>query len=368
MKNFSYPSYMPATNQIAFRNMRPELVSFFDSLNKKGVISLEKKRGGAELVLNKTHLTEQEKDIIKNFESSAPALLELFLTCKQIEEGIKILKLDQLTAESLQHTILNLAFEEYRQPFPTITVVVPSTYFQDRVIPCMQVGQPLFDGSTRVFPSHHVPLELTVNFQDDMLSFGTYFSSGQSASFFVNPDDKSITLNEAVENAFALYETDSTREELDAVKDLTNIALNGLLLLEVEGYERLGPENKEKFEELRKYIKHAESNKRRGKRIDQEKLERSKRELKATPILYSFDRNVKVYTRETTNTTKTGALGTSKGPHWRRSHWHRFRVGPRTGEVKYVVKRVPSVLVNGHLFAGHMTDAKTTYEVKRQEG
>jgi hypothetical protein len=304
-------------------------------------------------------------------------MIELFLTCGLVMEGPKLLDLSQLDAEALEHTDLSIPFDAYEQPFPTMVVTLPPTYFQDRSAPCEQAGEAKLSLSNQaygVFPDSHFPLDVTLhhNTEINTILASIYFSSQQTLNLLFSPRSDDGVLGDLIKKGFtkeyifvetALKE-DANEAELNVARAATTIALNAMLTLSGEGMRKVGPEDPERASELQRYIKIAEENKRRQKRIDPERLKNAREELRYMPILYALDQNVVVFDKVTEPRKYVeGEPRWKLEPHWRRGHWQHYWCKVE-GEMKRVKKRKKPQFVNFHLYKGAMADACVTYSFK----
>ncbi len=267
---------------------------------------------------------------------------ESYVMSRTLAEGPKVFAFsDALTCEALENFDLSVATTDYLQPFPSVVIELPTDYTRKRVVP--------FEQGT------HAPDFLIVRHEPEAgcVLITMHLTSHQVLTRLLKLDS-TLTLEEMWQKAERIWASKDTSgmtpEEIVLGNALSKLALNVCLMATAYGIRCLGPVNPSHYERLKRQAKVA---RKRG-RDQQEKAEM---ELRMTPVRYAFAQEATLYRREPgevrTEGNETG--GWTVSPHWRRGHWRSQACSPGRSERRRVA--IPSVLVNGHLFAGSPADS-----------
>jgi hypothetical protein len=280
------------------------------------------------------------------FKMGASSCIESYVVSRMLSEGPKVFSFDALTCEALENFDLSVSTADYLQPFPTVVIELPQDYTKKRVVP-------FEEGS-------HAPDFMIVRHEPNAgcVLVTMHMTSGQVLTRLLKLD-QTWTLEEMWQKGQRTWgETDSlgmTQEEIVLGNALSKLALNVCLMATAYGVRNLGPANPSHYERLKKHSKVA---RKRGREVEKADLE-----VRLVPMRYAFAQEVTLYRREqTTEHHGNGNGGWTVSPHWRRGHWRFQACGPGRQERRRVA--IPSLLVNGHLFVGAMSDTVATYRVK----
>jgi hypothetical protein len=270
---------------------------------------------------------------------------EMFMLTQFVGAGPIVFSLDQRNLEACEHTWLNLHFQDYSQPFPTIVIDLPFDYHQKKLIACKQAGEvsPVGDG---IYPDKHYPDFIILHHNPDkkLILMALIFSSQQvySLGIWAATDADLIESRLAVSVKYPSREDTlpASPEEEELAESCFRLAMNAALFFMRFGYKEKGARNTPHHDRCVRRLALAK----KGKGKDRAQAER---ELRLCPIIYEFKEPVKLY-REEKSITKEG--GYQVRPHWRRGHQHGYWCGPGRGQ--WVVKTLLPVLVNQHLLTG----------------
>jgi len=255
--------------------------------------------------------------------------IDAFLDAELFGRGIKVFRPTAMQALMSLHTTLNIEFDDYNQPFPTVVIELPEEASKQLV---------LSNGNT-------VDTVILQHFKEERLIF---FNAIDSESDKINsvwlPRDGQTLEDYIVERLEGNFELLG-----EAFVKAVKIALNYCLLLDEFGTKRVGPQNPSHYDRLQR-----RSKKKTGHEKDAEL------ELKMHPIVYTIDQTPVLYTRKVVTDKEAKDTGEQVHPHLRRGHYCNQPYGPN-GSLRKRIRR-PPVFVNSHLFLGNMTDVKVTYK------
>jgi len=282
------------------------------------------------------------------FTMGASSCTESLVMSRTLAEGPKVFTFsDALTCEALENFDLNLSTGDYLQPFPSVVIELPADYTRKRVVP-------FEEGS-------HAPDFLIVRHEPEAgcVLVTMHLTSHQVLTRLLKLDP-AWTLEEMWAKGARTWEAKDTLgmtpEETVLGSVLTKMALNVCLMATAYGVKCIGPANPSHYERLKRYAKLA---RKQGRDV-----EKAEMEVQIMPVQYAFAQEVTLYHREA-NEVRTQANGTggwTVSPHWRRGHWRAQPCGAGRSERRRVA--IPSVLVNGHLFLGSMSETVATYRVR----
>jgi hypothetical protein len=281
------------------------------------------------------------------FSLGASACVESFVMSRTLAEGPKIFAFsDTLTCEALENFDLSLSTADYMQPFPSVVIELPTDYTEKR-------GVPFAEGT-------HAPDFVIVRHEPDAgcVLVIMHLTSHQVMTRLLKLDP-AWTVEEMWEKGARTWDAqdslDMTAEEKALGSALTKLALNVCLMATAYGVRCLGPANPSHHDRLKRYAKLA---RKRGR----EQQEKAELEVRMLPIRYAFAQEITLYRREpAAEPSQAGTGGWTVSPHWRRGHWRSQACGPGRQQRRRMA--IPSVLVNGHLFAGSPADTMATYRV-----
>lgn len=270
------------------------------------------------------------------------ACIECKITESLITEGPKLFRPSADNLEALENMKMTIPFSEYVQPFPTIVIEFPDQYQKKLLAPN---PIPNYDLGLGIGPEHQVGfVALSLYKEKEVLLCGTYFTSGQVFSTQMWSEYPSETIEDMIEyiNKLETHEKSLPIDKLELEISWRAIraAMNAVLVMDEVGIKKCGYDNPSHVARLERSIK-------KGKYAEQ-----SKRELKLTPVVYSFDQNVKFYSKASPHSE--GHTGITLRPHWRTGFWKMQPHGPENSLRKRI--RINAVLVNAHFFGGKAAD------------
>lgn len=268
-------------------------------------------------------------------------LINFFAASRALANGQKLLRPTYEQCSALEQIELNIAFDDYQQPFPALFVELPEQYRRELTerfgiqCPCTAL-------------CHH-------DKPSGYIFCTTVRHEGATGVVVILPPRAGYsTLEEA------LNVSDAEGNNIEQSKLIQRIGLNLCLMLTLTGVRQLGLADPQRIANLRRV---ANGSKRR--------MEEAERQIKqAMPTLITFEQEVSFYIR---NPEEVGAVsdeasftGRKNKPHWRKGFYKMQRFGPGRSQRKLIF--IPPVLVNRHLFSGNMDDTKTVYCGKRTSG
>jgi hypothetical protein len=255
--------------------------------------------------------------------------------------------------EALARVEIRVPLNIYRQPFPTVVVMVPDGVFGEV---SKEFGTPAFTVlrsfvgekyggiiAGRVIGTNNSRLELDYRI--------AWYDEGES---HIESHLKSI--EERSQNFSPLPDCYKLAEGEDsAVEKTKRAAINACLLLSQHAPRLLCPANPQYEAKLKERLK----NKNLAPRVQAENAHA----LKMMPMIYGFHQRIRVVEREDEpdEINPTGSCP-PKTPHWRRGHWRNQTCGEKGRDRKLVF--IPSVLVNEYLLAGSRSDTRVTMTTK----
>jgi len=330
-------------NKIFLPNKR--IFPFFEKLEENKNINIRIGEKGVEMSYNVRGLNLKEASAFLEMVEGKGinALIEFYLEMKIIKYGPKILRLDteigKRNLEAAEQIDLNILVTDYFQPYETMILELPPSYYKTRIAECPQSG------------STHTPSMVVINYNTSLryIIAGVYFDDAQVVTYLIyDPDNEQ---QETIESQL-IHARDGTKvhdfslatskEErvysYYAMKSAMNILIND------QGLIKVGKENQKYVERLKKSKKNS--------------AEYVEREIRTMPDLYEFDQNVRFFTEERSgNGSGEGSGGGwTNRPHWRKGHRRRQHYGPGNKEIKVVT--IKPVLVNADRFRGNMGDTR----------
>lgn len=336
----------------AFRKVIP----YFVEIIEKGAMSLA--RSKTSIYFQYTlppSLSDSAKFILEKTAENQANKIEAYSFGKLLHSGVKLFRPRHEQLEMLEHMSLNIQFEDYVQPFDTLVIEFPESYFKEKRVHCPQAGRKLFDHS---ISSEHEPAYVIVHHE---LTIGCIlitlmFNSNLSIKTAICPEGdtlehyiESFTEKDKFQNTLA-----TTDEEWEVTRACIHSALNYCLLLDEIGCKSNGPENPKLHQRLSHFVSAG------LKRNDPaERRERDRANLLAQPILYELNQNVKLHRTVEECSELSSPTGKILPPHHRRGYYKMQHFG--VGGMSRKRIRISPVFVNKHLFLGKMSDTKVTY-------
>jgi hypothetical protein len=261
-------------------------------------------------------------------------LFNLYCMSKALAGGPKLLRLTGDQCRALEHVNVNVAFNDYQQPFPAVFVEMAFDFRQEVARhfghPCPRYVLCFHDNRTKCV--------LLTSFD---------VSPGVHVHTFLAPR----AVYRHLEDAMMVGETGT---DIDVTRLCVRIAMNACLMLTHLGVRQHGVANRSAVKKLVKASKHKR----------QKKAAFAKGKLAGVPTIIGFSQNIKFSFEEAksplssgdgADSTETG----SKRPHWRRGFFRNQQIGVGRKESKLVF--IAPVFVNKHFFAGDERDTHVTY-------
>jgi hypothetical protein len=318
--------------------------------------------------VNNWRLPDELCDLMSHMvKEGTSALLEMTVQGYALSEGLKVVTLNQLDAEALENTSLNFLVGDYNQPFPTLYVDLPESFFQKHEVDCPQVGE-IYAGES--IPGRHYPHTVgLIHVRTEKFGYiiaAVYFTSHQAFTVLIDASIPDDTIEDVISLAFdpkqMLKNSKFISPEEEAVTlAALRVALNTVLILESEGMRKLGPGNPKYYNRLEENLRKA-----RKRRDPEEKIQKAEQVLLAEPVFYAFDQHVIIYQHEENHTNGDMPhehTGRSLRPHWRSGYHRTQHYGIRNLERKRI--RIPPVLVNKHKFLGRPQDTSVTLDIRK---
>lgn len=289
--------------------------------------------------VNKSNIPEVGTILRLAVTHGMPSVIETFLYSQIFYHGPKVFRPSKLQCEALENVEVNLSFDEYAQPFPTIIVEIPDNY--ERLIPCEQAGEIRLDAEG-LYPMEHRVAFVVLNWNPSrkILAAGGYFTSGQCYTRFFWQRNPGETIENALTESQSLElpgSMSSSNAESVAFAKALQVALNAANMLMIFGH-RTASSNKKYTERCAKHISTQEKAK------NPVKLNNARRELKLIPLLMELREPVITHVEEKENSS---IVGTIIRPHWRKGYWKQQPHGPGNTLRKRIL--IPAVMVNKHL-------------------
>lgn len=239
---------------------------------------------------------------------------------------------------ALSKVEIRVSWREYRQPFETFVVVVPPGVFEG--VAGSDIGAPVaavcrHDAARRIL-SINIPTTRGSELGEDLCS----------PIWWQDSDRRSI------EDDFRSMPdpSDLLAAESDILEVVKRAAVNANLLMTHYGARLIGPANPDHERRLRESLA--------KKTLPSAVRAANESALRAMPVLYSLDQNVRVFAQE----GKAGAVddaGRPVRPHWRRGHWANLACGEGRRERRLHYRA--AVMVHADLFAGDPSKTRVVY-------
>lgn len=265
---------------------------------------------------------------LKRAEDENPVLLfRFYVFSKALADGPKLLRPTTEQCVALEHVDVNVSFEEYELPFPTVLLELPGPY---RSMLTERFGQEC----PEVVAVHH---DRRTGY---IISVCERRAPQPSSINPMSPRRGRRTIEEALR--FSVDEGN----DMDQGKVVQRIALNFGLLMTHYGVRVTGPADP---------VGHAKQL-RNARRANRAKAKRATALLDAKIKIVEFDQDVVVYEGYEDPRSDNEVQGETRRPHWRRGHFRRQPIGHARSERKLVFIR--PILVNAAHFHGDIADTK----------
>lgn len=261
-------------------------------------------------------------------------LCKLFAHSKALAAGPKLLRPTSEQCEALNHVDVNVAFDEYEQPFPVFIMEVPAEFR-------LQLSERFGEVCPRFVTNLHDRRSQYI------FSFCEQGPDGGGTGNIMSPRRYWKTIEEALR--FSIDEGN----DIQLGEVLQRVAVNFGLLLTRFGAKDLGPVDP---------AAHAK-NCRNANRKSKRKADRAKALLAATMNLIDFEQEVVFFENVKTSEPNPDADGAMKRPHWRRGHFRRQPCGEGRKQRKLIF--VKPCFINSAFFHGDHCD--TEYRIHSQQ-
>lgn len=347
----------------------------FRRIGQANAIKIENNPGGDKN--NRLIITVAEqlsKRLPANYSNSY--IFGMFCLSRIFFDGLKVIRLTTAQLEAMEQTNLNIAMEDYHQPFPTMILEYPEDYTEKRMVvnehhsgdaygtlvddATGMVEHKKVDSTFEVRPAwcivHHDPKEgfilstmVAKNMNDDK----------RIDSFtMITSREQGQTIEECVADSNIKYNFGGTAQRM--IIDVTRAAINACLLFDEFSFKKII--NQKHYDKL---VANVEKGKKRGD--DARKKERSATELATLPEYYELSQEIVLHSveREVSGDEEREGTGKHVKSHWRRGHRHTYWVGSeRFGTRKKEIRRVAPILVNKRFWQGETGDSSVKYATR----
>jgi hypothetical protein len=279
----------------------------------------------------------QLKETVNVLEYRKIDLAGFWTASKLFAGGIKAFKPTLEQCEAMANVDVNIAFADYRQPYPVICYDYPKEF-------AAKMAKRL--GISR-FPSH------TVCHHDDKsgaINVTSVFAATNQIVGLLVPRAGIDT----IEQSLRQYPDDLTSDDKDEfiLAEMTQrIALNFSLLMSNTKFTK-------KFEDQKMVDKHRQM----ARAQNPDKRRRGQDFLLTDQEVIEFDQSVKFYGIEQEPQARSDGNNTGRHvkTHWRRGHWRNQPHGPLLSLRKQMF--IAPIMVRKDLFVGDTFDTTVTYE------
>ena len=278
------------------------------------------------------------QSIVQRIYSDPIFASELWLYSGLFDEGTKIFMPSFSEAQALSKIDLNIKWQDYRQPFETFIVVLPTGLFpkaisHDLGVPFGCIGR--------------------LSVEDRAFCNAVLTVGGDSAT---SPISWESTSDETIESMWKrrTSNSDLPYEELDDAEaciadTIQRIFINACLMLTHSGCFHKGKADPA-------FVATAQA-KLKKKNLPAFVRAANEAAIALAPDVYGFDQHIRLYDEEGERSEGTGT-GLPHKPHWRRGHWANQAHGVGHQLRKLIFRR--PVLVNSHRFAGDLADTRVS--------
>ena len=285
------------------------------------------------------------------------SLSTFWTLCGLFAEGPKLYAPTLEEWEALRRVEMRIPLNMYRQPFPTLVVIVPEGAFPEDL--SERFGAPAAtivrhwsaelegkEGRGGMIAGLCIGTKIVDNGYE--LDFRiSWCDDGESEMEDKLDSIDRATLEDQLNSSGVLSQMSGP--ERVALEQVKRAVFNAALLLSQHAPRKIGPANPahaKKLEDSRK------------KKLPANISAANERALKLMPVYYGFHQHIKVLDKVTEPESNGTGTQPAKRPHWRRGHWLRQVRG--TGRAERVLQYRPAKLVNEHLLHGSKMNTRVT--------
>jgi hypothetical protein len=282
------------------------------------------------------------RHVVKSFVSTGDSwgVMDLWAFAGFYRDGIRAYCPTVTEVEALSMVEMRVPWSAYRQPFPTMSVIIPDGLWSGAGSNA-NLGRPI------AVIIRHDPVTNIIAAVVPMIDADGRDTDHLSAHYAARVDDPR-TIEEYIADLPDDPSLSPTEDKF--LNRLIRIAINANLLLTHKGAKPLGYANPGFADRLKKLLTKT--------RLPQSARAANEDALRMVPLLYGFDQHVRVYEHDSATTDSGNNGGWSVKPHWRRGHWANHPCGVGRTERRLVFR--PAVLVNPHLLAGPVSNTRVT--------
>lgn len=270
---------------------------------------------------------------LKSIAESATGMLEGWVLAGIADQGVKIFCPTLEECRALARIDVNIRWQDYRQPFDTFGVILPTGWHAGPI--SSDVGVPIGCFSR-------------LNHAGRLCSMVTLATGG------TNMTGRYVWKTDATESIESHWNRvgcfDDTTEDEEAIDEsIQRILINACLMLVQSGFIHKGKSDPA-------FVAAAQA-KLKKKNLPASVRAANEAALALAPDVYGFDQHIRLYDEEGDRAESTGT-GLPHKPHWRRGHWANQAHGVGHQLRKLIFRR--PVLVNSHRFAGDLADTRVS--------
>lgn len=319
---------------------------FGDIIRNKALFPIKGEDGSISLRIRADLIKETDMDtVFKVSKQGLAGLLEMYMLGSVYSQGPCIFRPTYEELVALSEMRLNIAIEDYAQPFDFVILELPEQFYKNHIRS--------EDGNYPSIVILHFNKALDVMISYVLMSGKVEEYSYKNAIEFEQGKLLEDLLGQFTYDFQFPDSMPMDEKEWALSRELMILAINYCLLVEEAGMASL-PGNEGYKRRLDHFIKNAE------KKGDKEKAAFNKDLLRSEPVYYELNQKVRLYSSVTSDVElDPEATGRSVGPHRRRGHYRMQSYGQGHSLRKRI--RIPPVFVNAHKFFGDMSDVTTTY-------
>jgi len=311
---------------------------------------------------------QNAENMLKSLSNVSVAnVLFLFSISKAMANGIKLFQPTPEQCLAFENTNINVAFDQYQQPFPVCVIELPTEYKKHLKKRFANKNAPAYIFSYKD-PKHILVCSSWFNPENIVVSNLTprkehkdieaaLRSTSQDATY------ENMEINYGKKYADQIKELDKDfypEENFSIAAIVQRLSLNFSLAMTMLGVKNCGPLNPKLLSKHRQVLKNSK---------DDDNKEKARLALAGTVYVVQFDQQITFYETE----GKTGSVKESDSnerqsvsPHWRRGHMRLQPYGTKSKLRKLTF--IKPVLVNKDNFIGDLSDTSTTYKGKKRVG
>lgn len=262
-----------------------------------------------------------------------------FMGSKILGSGQKTIQLSQEWCEAFENTELNLSWRDYRQPFPTMVVELPSSYAELKFVP----------------GAGNYPEYVAVHHDAQRNLIVSEIGLPNSQISLILPFRHDITIEECLARMLLLSIDDVGLPTAGVESLLTpfyRIALNAMIAM-TYGTDWSKLDLTQQQRQTRKTLKIRAGGK------DRETAQMARIRLGIMPNFFAFHQTIKAFEESSPPQSPSTTSGSPKKPHWRHGHWRWQAVGKGRKERELIW--IQPMLIRADRFGGDLKDTTTTY-------